>query len=134
LADPLATEENRNAIAKSLGLDAPIWVRYTLWLGQLVTGNFGYSFVSHQPVLALMLQRLPATLELMAAAIVIAYVIGIPVGIFVAVRQYSWYDYVTTFLAFVGISTPTFFLGLALIFIFALQLNWLPASVQYTLQ
>jgi peptide/nickel transport system permease protein len=134
LADPLANEENRAAIARSLGLDAPIWARYLLWLGQLVSGNFGYSYVSHQPVLALMLQRIPATLELMAAAIVIAYAVGIPLGIFVAVRQYSWFDYVTTVLAFIGISTPTFFLGLVLIYVFALQLNWLPASGQYTLQ
>jgi peptide/nickel transport system permease protein len=133
LADPLATEENRRAMEHALGLDAPIWVRYVLWLGQILTGNFGYSYVSNQPVLPLMLSHLPATLELMAAALLIAYVVGIPLGVFVAVRQYSWYDYVTTFFAFVGISTPSFFLGLVLIYVFALQLNWLPPSGQYTL-
>jgi peptide/nickel transport system permease protein len=133
LADPLASEENRKAMERALGLDQPIWVRYVIWLGQVLTGNLGYSYANHQPVLPLMLQRLPATLELMAAALVIAYVIGIPLGVFVAVRQYSWIDYLTTIFAFIGISTPTFFLGLVLIFVFGLQLNWLPVSGQYTL-
>ena len=133
LADPLATEENRRAMEHALGLDAPIWVRYLIWLRELVTGNFGYSYVSSQPVLALVLAHVPATLELMGAAVLIAYLIGIPLGVFVAVRQYSWVDYATTVLAFIGISTPTFFLGLVLIYAFALELNWLPASGQYTL-
>jgi peptide/nickel transport system permease protein len=133
LADPLASEENRRAMERVLGLDAPVWVRYLIWLREVLTGNLGYSYTSHQAVLPLMLQRLPATLELMAAALLIAYAIGVPLGVFVAVRQYSWVDYVTTILAFIGISTPTFFLGLVLIYIFALQLNWLPASGQYTL-
>lgn len=134
LADPLAGPENVKAMERALGLDAPVWVRYVIWLRETVTGNLGYSYQSHQAVLGLLVQRLPATLELMAAALVIAYVVGIPLGVIVAVRQYSWVDYVTTLFAFVGISTPTFFLGLALIYVFALQLNWLPASGQYTLQ
>ncbi len=112
----------------ALGLDKPLPVRYVLWLGQLARGNLGYSLVDRRAVTADLGIRLPATLQLMGMALLIALVVGIPTGILAAVKQYSWLDYLSNALGLAVISVPGFFIGLAGIYIFALQLRVLPTA------
>jgi peptide/nickel transport system permease protein len=132
LINPNMSAGNLLALERAYGLDKPVWVRYVIWLGQLLHGNLGFSYVDFQPVLHRILQRLPATAELMVTAILLSYVLAIPVGVVAAVRQYSWLDYASTVGAFLGVSVPSFFVGLILLYVFALELNWLPASGQLT--
>jgi peptide/nickel transport system permease protein len=118
---------------EQLGLNEPLAVQYVLWLKELVQGNFGYSLVSGQSVGEQILDRIGPTLLLMGSAILLGTLIGIPLGVISAVRQYSAIDYLTTVLGFLAISTPTFFLGLALMYLFAVHLGWLPTSGMRTL-
>ena len=112
-----------------LGLNDPFLVQYLRWLGQVLKGDLGYSFDSaRRPVADLIKERMAATILLSGVSIILAWLIGIPVGIFSARRQYSTFDYVLTFFAFVGISIPSFFFGLILLYVFALKLNWFPAG------
>jgi peptide/nickel transport system permease protein len=117
----------------ALGLDKPLPVRYVLWLGQLAHGNLGYSLVDRRAVTADLGIRLPATLQLMGLALLIALVVGIPTGILAAVKQYSWLDYLSNALGLAVISVPGFFIGLAGIYIFALQLRVLPTAGMSTI-
>ena len=123
---PEIPAEVRENIRRSLGLDEPMPVRYVKWLGQMVQGDFGYSFASRSPVTKLIIERLPATLAVVGAAYVIGILIAIPLGVLSAVRRYSLVDHLATTFAFVGFSLPTFFTGLLLIIIFAVNLHWLP--------
>ncbi len=132
LLNPNMSAGDLHSLEVALGLNKPVWVRYWLWLIQLLHGNLGFSYVNFQPVLTRILRRLPATAELMVSAILLSYVLAIPVGVIAAVRQYSWVDYFSTVGAFLGVSVPGFFIGLVLLYIFALQLNVLPASGQVT--
>jgi peptide/nickel transport system permease protein len=116
-----------------LGLDKPIFVRYGIWLKEIARGNFGYSLVGSQPVAEQIADRIGPTLLLMGAAIVCGTLIGIPLGIASALRPNSWLDYGLTILGFFAISTPTFFLGLAMMYLFAVHLSWLPTSGMRTL-
>jgi peptide/nickel transport system permease protein len=118
---------------EQLGLNRPITVQYLLWLKELVQGNFGYSLVSGDSVGNQIFARIGPTLLLMGSAILLGTLIGIPLGVISAVRQYSAVDYLTTVLGFLAISTPTFFLGLALMYLFAVHLGWLPTSGMRTL-
>ncbi len=116
-----------------LGLNDPLPVRYGIWLKELAQGNLGYSLVNRQPVLDQILDRAGATILLMGTAILVSILIGIPLGIFSAVRQYSILDYIATTFGFMAISTPSFFLGLGLMYLFAVELRWLPTSGMRTL-
>jgi peptide/nickel transport system permease protein len=118
---------------KQLGLDKPVPVRYLLWLGQVLQGNLGYSLISGESVGGQIAQRLGPTVLLMGSALLLAIVLGIPLGILSAVKQYSLIDYVATVLGLAAISTPSFFLGLALIYIVSVKLHLLPTSGMYTL-
>jgi peptide/nickel transport system permease protein len=111
-----------------LGLDLPIHEQYVRWLGQLVRGHLGYSFQSGEPVSAVIASRLPATLQLMGTAVLFSIVLGVSLGVLSALRQYSWLDYSFTFMGFVGISIPDFFLGMVLVYLFALQWPLFPTS------
>jgi len=111
-----------------LGLDLPVYEQYGRWLGQLLQGNLGHSFQSGESVAAVIAARLPATLQLMGVALLFAIVLGVLLGVVSALKQYSWLDYSFTFLGFVGISIPDFFLGMVLVYVFALQLHLLPTS------
>jgi peptide/nickel transport system permease protein len=120
------------------GLDQPIPVQYLTWLGNLLTGNWGTSFVTRQPVLELLAQRLPNTIILVAASYSIILVVSIVAGVYTAVRQYSWVDQLVTTLAFIGISVPSFWLGLLLLIFFAVEtrnhgLPYFPAGGMYDL-
>jgi peptide/nickel transport system permease protein len=116
-----------------LGLNQPLPVRYAVWLGQLAQGNMGYSLVNRQPVGAQIGERIGPTLLLMGTSLLVAIALGVPLGILSAVRQYSLLDYLATIAGFVAISTPSFFLGLGLIYLVAVNLRLLPTSGMYTL-
>jgi peptide/nickel transport system permease protein len=132
-ADPRVPPEVRAAIRTSLGLDDPWPVRYVKWVTSLAQGNFGFSFMSHSPVIDLLKQRLPNTLAVVGVAYVIGVVLAIPIGMISAVRRYSLFDHVATTFAFVGFSVPTFFTGILLIIIFSINLRWFPFIYDSTL-
>ncbi|CAM3986812.1 ABC transporter permease [Cohnella lubricantis] len=112
-----------------LGLNDPAYMQYLNWLRNLVLhGDLGYSMISYAPVTELIGSRMGPTLLLMGAALVLGLAIAIPLGVLSASRQYSKLDYTAVTGSFLGISIPNFFLGLALIYLFSLQLNWLPSS------
>jgi peptide/nickel transport system permease protein len=125
-ADPRVPAEVRERIRESLGLNQPFPIRYVKWITSLVTGDFGYSFMTHSPVMGLIQQRLPNTLVVVGVAYVIGALLGIPIGVLSAIKRYSPFDHGTTTLAFMGFSLPTFFTGFLLIFVFSIRLHWLP--------
>lgn len=131
--NPDATQADIDAKMEALGLNDPIYVQYIRWLGNLLHGDFGFSYTTYEPVLDLVLNRVGPTLLLMGAALIIAYIIAIPIGILSATRQYSWIDYLTTTFSFLGVSIPSFFLGLGAIYLFALVLGVLPTGGMFTL-
>lgn len=112
----------------SLGLDKPVYIRYLIWLAEVLKGNLGYSLLSGEPVIGEIGHYLPATLVLTTTALIISVVFGVTLGIISAVKQYSWLDQVLTVLGFVWISTPAFVFALGGIFLLSLRLNLLPAS------
>jgi peptide/nickel transport system permease protein len=126
-----ATPEQIEALTRRLGLDQPIMFQYAEWLKNAVTGNFGNSLYSKQPVLTLIGQRLPASLQLAVAAITIALLVGIPVAIISALFPNSWLDRLLSAWSAVALGVPTFWLGLLLILFFAVQLRWLPSASNY---
>jgi len=113
---------------EQLGLNKPVIVRYFIWLNELVHGNMGYSVQNGEPVLSRIKERIGATFELTGTALLLAILIGIPIGIISAVKQYSIFDSLVTLFSFTAVSIPVFFLGLGLIYVFALQLNLLPTG------
>jgi peptide/nickel transport system permease protein len=123
-ADPESIAELR----RELGLDRPLLVQYVAFLSGAVRGDFGRSYRSNTPVIAEIAARFPATIELAIAAMVIAVVVGMVFGTLAAVRRHSLLDYVSSSVVLLGVSLPTFWLGLILIIIFGLWLRWLPIS------
>jgi peptide/nickel transport system permease protein len=124
--NPAVPPEVRAALRVKFGLDDPVAVRYLHWISAMVHGDWGFSFASRIDVDTLILQRLPATLFVIGSAQILALAIALPVGVFAAMRPYSIFDQVSSTLAFVGFSLPTFFTGLLFILIFSIQLDWLP--------
>ncbi len=123
-----ATPQAMAQIQREMGLDAPIPVQYVKWLQNVLAGNFGTSWVSKKPALSLILGALPVTLQLVAASFLVALLIAFPAGIVSALRPRSWVDQGATTFALLGISLPSFWLGIMLILLFALELRWLPPS------
>lgn len=120
--------EDLARIEAEFGFDRPIIVQYFSWLGQFMQGDWGVSFVARQPVFDLIMERLPATLLLMASGIILSLMIAIPLGILAAIKRDTWIDHTLTFTSFVGLSIPVFWLGLMLIIVFAVWLGWFPAG------
>jgi peptide/nickel transport system permease protein len=116
------------ALSERAGLDRPIVIQYFTWLGSALTGDLGVSFRSGQPVTTLLLERLPATITLAFAALFVALVVSIPLGIVSAIRSGSKLDYASTAASQVGVSVPDFWAGIMYILLFALALSWLPPS------
>ncbi|KRA24784.1 hypothetical protein ASD65_10385 [Microbacterium sp. Root61] len=116
------------AIRERLGYDQPLVVQYFAWLRELLSGNLGFSLSSGRPVNTLMMERLGATARLVGAALVVAVIVGIVMGMLAAIRKNSWVDYTITGFSLFAISVPPFFLALLGIFIFGLTLRWLPTS------
>ena len=117
------TEEIKIQKRAELGLDQPFLIQYAMWLKNFLTGNLGQSFISERFVSEIFFEKLPATFELMAVSILLTIFIATPLGIFSAVKQNKFSDYLIRFLTFVGNSMPNFFVGLLLIYFLALKLN-----------
>ncbi len=122
--DPAVIEAYR----ERLGVDQPLHIQYVRWLSAALSGDLGTSFSTTRPVAEMIVERLPATLELMGAAFVFAAVVAILLGIVSAVRQYSWFDHLGTGLSFVGIAMPVFWFALILQLVFGVILGWLPIA------
>ncbi|MCP4692707.1 MAG: ABC transporter permease, partial [Desulfobacterales bacterium] len=128
LAGQMASPEDIQLIRTQLGLDRPVYVQYAAFLGRLARLDLGRSARTGSPVIQEVWARLPNTIMLALAAILLACLFGIPAGIVSAVKPYTWLDYLITSTALFGISMPVFWLGLMLIVIFAVWLQWLPAG------
>lgn len=122
--DPEVIEQ----IRKQYRLDQPIPVQYVYWLKGVLTGNLGESMRLKAPVSDLVLSKLPVTLQLASMAMIIALLIGVTAGVISAVKRGTRLDYIVNVIGLIGISTPNFWLGIMLIFLFAVNLGWLPAS------
>ena len=122
--DPAVIEQ----IRRQYRLDQPIPIQYLYWVKGVLTGDLGELMRLKEPVMKLILQKLPVTLQLATMAMVIALLIGVTAGIVSAVKRDTWIDYAVNVLSLWGISTPNFWLGIMLIFLFAVTLGWLPAS------
>ncbi len=121
-----ATKAQVERVRENMGLDKPIFVQYGLFLVDAVQGDLGDSIVTGRPVTTELAERFPATLELTAFAMLVAVLVGVPVGVISAVKQYSILDKATSVLALTGISMPIFWLAMILIVIFFVNLGWLP--------
>jgi peptide/nickel transport system permease protein len=128
LISPDATQQIREQTIRAYGLDQPLWKQYLDFLGRLAAGDFGRSFVFNMPVLDLIFSRLPATLELTLAAVLGATLIGVPLGMYAGCRPDGLASKLIMAVSVLGFSVPTFWIGLVLIFTFAVQLGWLPAG------
>jgi peptide/nickel transport system permease protein len=122
------TAEQREALARRLGLDQPVPVRYVQWLGGALHGDFGTSLSSNEPVALRIGQRLPNTLLLAGVALVVSIAIGIPMGVMAALRRNSPPDFALALLSVMGVSIPAFWLGIMLILTLSVSLRWLPSS------
>lgn len=123
---PSMSQEQIEATIRSLGLDRPIWEQYFIFLGSALKGQLGYSFTFNEPALTVILYRFPATLELALSAIVIALVIGLPLGLWAGVRPRSTVDRVIMTGSILGFSLPSFWVGLMMIILFSIELGLLP--------
>ncbi len=128
-----ATPENVEKLNRDLGLDKPLVQQYFIWIGNMLQGDFGRSFALNRPVLDEVLDRFSATLVLAGAAFVLCAVLGIIAGVISAARQYGWADRAITVAVILGISIPSFFLGMMMILLFAVRLKWLPVSGMYAI-
>jgi len=122
-----ATPEDRARMTRDLGMDRPFYIQYASFVGRAVRGEFGLSLRQLRPVSTLIRERLPATLELSFAAAVLALVAGIPMGVYTALRRGSWLSQLLLAVSLVGVSLPTFLIGILLILVFAVNLGWLPS-------
>jgi peptide/nickel transport system permease protein len=128
LANPNVRPEDIERLRVALGLDRPLPEQYFNWLKGFMVGEWGYSFTDGRPVLERILERMPATLELIASAVVVATIVALPLGVFGALKKGGWVDHTTTVVSFAGISLPVFWVGLLLQLIFAVGLGWLPSA------
>ena len=122
-----ATPEDRARITKHLGLDQPFYVQYARFVNNALHGDFGLSLRQAQPVSRLIAERLPATLELSAVAALFALVGGVSMGVYTALRRHSWLSQLMLAVSLIGVSLPTFLIGILLILVFAVLLGWLPS-------
>ena len=120
------------AYRQRLGVDKPVPVQYVRWLGAALSGDLGVSFSSSRPVSSMILERLPATLELMGVSFLLAALVAVALGIFSAVKQYSAFDFLGTGFSFLGIAMPVFWFALILQMVFGVWLKWLPISGTHT--
>jgi peptide/nickel transport system permease protein len=128
LVEPGASKEDLAAVRLQLGLDRPIWVQYGQFMSSLARGDFGHSFYYRTPVLELYMSRLPHSLTLALAAMAFSLLVGIPSGIIAAVRVNRWWDSAGKIFALLGLSLPSFWVGLVMILFFSVYLGWLPSS------
>lgn len=128
LENPNVRPADIERLRRSLGLDQPLPVQYLTWLKGFVTGDWGFSFTDGRPVVVRLAERLPATLELIGASLVIALLAALPAGVLAAVRRHGLLDRLVSVTTIAGISLPAFWFGLVLQLVFAVWLGWLPSS------
>ncbi|MDH5286011.1 MAG: ABC transporter permease [Betaproteobacteria bacterium] len=128
LINPMADQIEREQAIAALGLDKPLWEQYTTFIEGAVTGDLGRSFVHAAPALGLILERMPATLELASAAMLIAVLLGIPLGLWAGLKPHSFAGRSIMAGSILGFSLPTFWVGLMLIMVFSVMLGWLPSN------
>ena len=128
-----ATPDNVAKLNKDLGLDRGLIERYFIWLGNLIQGDFGRSYALNRPVIDEILERFNATLILSGTAFILCSVVGVLIGTISAFKQYTITDKIITFTVLTGISLPSFFLGMMMILLFAVNLQWLPVSGMYAI-
>ncbi|WP_417771738.1 ABC transporter permease [Stappia sp.] len=128
LIAPDVTQDIRAQVIAQYGLDLPLWKQYFAFMGRLLEGDFGRSFVYNMPVSELIMSRLPATLELTLTAVLFASLVGIPLGMYAGYRPNSLVARTIMAASILGFSVPTFWFGLMLIMVFAVQLGWMPAG------
>jgi peptide/nickel transport system permease protein len=131
LSNPDVRPEDLERLRRSLGLDQPVWRQYLQWLGGFLAGDWGFSYSDGRPVADRVLERLPATLELVAASLVMAMIFTAPLGLASALSR-GWTGRVASFLSFAGLALPVFWFGLVLQLVFSLGLGWLPSSGRTT--
>lgn len=124
--DIIVSQAEIEALRKELGLDKPFFFQYLDWLGRALQGNLGFSFMAKKPVVEELLERLPGTIVLSVASLVLMMVFSIPLGIYSAVKRGSWVDNIVRGFTFLGVSMPGFWVGLMLLWIFGLKLDLLP--------
>ena len=123
---PQATAEDIAKMEEEMGLHDPMPVQYINYMKRILTGDLGTSYRYNRPVADLIFEKLPNTLQIALASLIIALLIGVPVGIISAVKQYSLFDYISMIAALIGVSMPSFWLGLMLVLIFSVNLGWFP--------
>lgn len=135
LLGTMATAERVAALRAELGLDEPLLVQYLIWLGNLMQGDMGYSIsMRGMPVADVILPKYGNTLILTAGALLVCFVGGVAIGTLAGLKQYSWFDKSSMFIAQLGANVPVFWLAIVLMWIFALELRWLPSSGMYSLR
>lgn len=120
--------EQMETLRARFGLDQPAPVRYINWVGNLIQGDMGYRFTDGRPVYDVISRRFGASILLMGTALVIGICVGVPLGVFIGLRQYSFWDFSLTGLSFLGISTPAFVTGILALMVFSIQLGWFPSG------
>jgi peptide/nickel transport system permease protein len=128
LSNPNVRPEDIARLRHALGLDRSLWAQYWSWLAAFVRGDWGYSFSDGRPVTMRVVERLPATIELVGVALAAAWALALPLGILAAVKRGAWFDRTTTAASIAGISLPAFWFGLLGQLVFAVGLGWLPSS------
>ena len=123
-----STQEEWDAWGVELGLDKPLWQQYVIWLGNAVTGDFGESIRQRKPSLDVVIERIPATLELAFGSFLFSVITGIPLGVLSALKRGSILDYIGRTFALIGQAAPVFWLGIVLVLIFSVNLGWLPVA------
>ena len=128
LISPDATQSDREATIKALGLDLPLWMQYLVFVKKALAADLGKSFAFNLPAIELIFERMPATLELAVFAMLMAVLIGLPLGLYAGLRPRTWSGKTIMTLSIFGFSLPTFWVGLMLIMVFAVFLGWLPSN------
>ena len=129
LAGPTATAEEIDIVRAELGLDKPLFTQFWIYLGNIVQGDIGKSWISNRSVLLDILERIPITLELLFWGVALGSVVGVPVGLRAAFRHDKWFDQISRGISLLGFSIPTYFLGLVLLFVFFFLLGWSPPGM-----
>jgi peptide/nickel transport system permease protein len=128
LISPDATPQDIEQVTKALGLDKPLWVQYGYFIVQVFRGDLGHSFLVGTPAIELLLSKMPATMELAVAAMLMASIVGIPLGLIAGLKSDSWIGKTIMTASIFGFSLPTFWVGLVFIMFFSVELGWLPSS------
>ena len=128
MISPDASELEREAVRKTLGLDLPMWRQYLVFVNDAIHGNFGKSFLAGQPAMGLIFERFPATLELAFASLILSLAFGLPMGVYAGLRPHTPGSKAIMTGSILGFSLPNFWVGLMLIMVFAVQLGWLPST------